>query len=1126
MNDPAEVVAVLSALPAGDRLSTHFLDDGAVARVVERDPTTAELEAGYKEGELVLVLSSPVVLKVVTGNRNQPVANANRFTVATDGQGNAVSAEGDFEGDPQRNFFQIHASAGGATDGHPGRVTLYLDAPDPAPASFIAVPRTGGFPQLSFNRIQGSVGSVVVGSRRFEGYEATYVDVADPHRFGDATFTYDLYLAYTSETVNTPFNVARGTVHVPAALAAVGGQGSAPVVPSGGWSLAQVNEDNRKAENLTLDTSQFSRNLSSGDTTVQAAMETLDAVAGGSGGGTHAVVVNTRAFTAANDGSLIAWWHSGTRWIRTTLTGTAGFIGTAFDAAAATLTLSPVGKMAEILRAFTGGMWNPVAPGPAATTPYVGNVPLAARPAGVPGSIVFAGPAVSDVTPAWPQTQGGQTWIPVRTILSDEHRMTRERIEVVTAEGMVRETVDLDAAAVQSQGRMAPYEWLMVPVTRIGAGEGYRLARLVPFELVRSRLDLVTGMLRDWLIGDADRVAANDRRVVVYDDANDGFALGNPERPSPVAALPEPMVTGRRYITTGPSRLQPVIRINPMGMGANILATATFKVGTEDWQLIRFGPGGPAGYRNQVVLRAPAGSSLGLTSGGPPPFLAVHYGGGEGNLGNVGTDARSMIVGGAPSYVAGTAYDLYLRHSVDPHENEPAAVDVPSGDWTATGPYAVQGTPGAQYDWATQGNTDPVPAGKVPHLAGQEVLRHAFRMPLTTTSASNRFSGPALLDATVDLNDSALDGAEIIVTLDVSIQSSGSSDDLSWESGEPNPTEQDKRFHFSTRVGVETLRRLADYVAKTAGAPTGFLELLELSGYRATTRQGRLFLGVVVEQDVNAAGTGAGALDRPGPFLYWTGAAGAVGAVVAGTVTSHLSRIAGGSASSFTGLPDTPSDYGTEDLPILGRNEAGTAVVWREAPLVGSTSGQGAELARITIPTGVHAAGSLIDADWTVSSEATADGWRATSDRLGNAQQRAERAHRRAAGRPERLRHPGPRGRGGRAQVRGAERALADLEEGTAGRANDGANYSLYYKLSCTIPGGTAGTRALNLEFQRQLTERHADAFRLYGAGRDAILAATEIILYKLIIGGSVPLLENPRFTGSPQAPNPPLPSD
>ena len=143
IEDPEIVKAYLITHP----LSTHDLRDGAVARVAMTTPTDL---SSYKEGELVLDLSTnPVALKVVTGNRDQPVANANRFTVETDEQGNAVSAQGDFENDPNHRYFQIHVAPGDGTSLHPGKVTLYLEPPSTPPATFIGRPVTGWLPRTT-----------------------------------------------------------------------------------------------------------------------------------------------------------------------------------------------------------------------------------------------------------------------------------------------------------------------------------------------------------------------------------------------------------------------------------------------------------------------------------------------------------------------------------------------------------------------------------------------------------------------------------------------------------------------------------------------------------------------------------------------------------------------------------------------------------------------------------------------------------------------------------------------------------------------------------------------------------------------------------------------------------------
>ena len=69
----------------------------------------------------------------------------------------------------------------------------------------------------------------------------------------------------------------------------------------------------------------------------------------------------------------------------------------------------------------------------------------------------------------------------------------------------------------------------------------------------------------------------------------------------------------------------------------------------------------------------------------------------------------------------------------------------------------------------------------------------------------------------------------------------------------------------------------------------------------------------------------------------------------------------------------------------------------------------------------------------------------------------------------------------------------------TGRRQDTGGNFSVYFKLSFTPYGPTPNNqvRAINAEYQRQLSGRHRDALRLYGAGGIALLANTKLKLYE-----------------------------
>ena len=425
------------------------------------------------------------------------------------------------------------------------------------------------------------------------------------------------------------------------------------------------------------------------------------------------------------------------------------------------------------------------------------------------------------------------------------------------------------------------------------------------------------------------------------------------------------------------------------------------------------------------------------------------------------------------------------------------------------------------------------------------MFSHSFRFALNRTDQSPRMSAPALLDASIDLDDPDLAGAEILFTIDGLVEDSRavSPGGISWEDDEARPDDVDRRFHYSTRLSIAALERQASYVAKTTGAPTGAIVLLEQGAYRSTTRQGRLFVAAIHEEDRNAAGTGAGDLDRPGVFVWWTGEAGSRGAVVSGTITAHLSRVAGGSASTLLQLPDTPSAYGNAgqvlatnstrtgtiwanagtgqgsstftgliDTPsaytgeggkYLAVNSGATAVEFVDAPSGGAATGggKGRKIAETTLPTGVQSAGTFLSQTWTIESDFTSD-YSSSSGRLFV---------------PRCIDHPGwvvevlvgtetaacswiP-SNALNTQTYTARDSGGDTYQIIANRYYDGGNYQQIYRMGCTVFGGTAGNRAINLRFQRQQTSSHADAFDVFGGGQDALLANTKIVMYEWIPG-------------------------
>ena len=157
---------------------------------------------------------------------------------------------------------------------------------------------------------------------------------------------------------------------------------------------------------------------------------------------------------------------------------------------------------------------------------------------------------------------------------------------------------------------------------------------------------------------------------------------------------------------------------------------------------------------------------------------------------------------------------------------------------------------------------------------------------------------------------------------------------------------------------------------------------------------------------------------------------------------------------------------------------------WKDVPDGG---GKGRKIAECRLPTRGIAAGSQIGVTWNIESDFTSDYTTSSSTLFV----------------PKCLDHPGWLvevlvG----SQVASCSWVASSALFPDGSRSNAGGNLSQQYKLGCTVFGGTAGTRAVNMEFQRQLTERHRDSFRLYGADQGVILANTKIVFYEWLAKG------------------------
>ena len=1185
LEDPADALHYLQGLTGDHRMSTHVLKDGALARVVETTPTDL---SGYADGELVLDISTnPVSLKVVTSSRDQPVADANRFTVSTDEQGNGVAAQGDFDPNPGTNYFQIHVSPGDGTAAHKGRVTLYLDTPgDTPPASFIGRPVSAGFPVLDdtgsntkFTRIPGALGSITVGSRRYQGYQADFVD-ANLHRFGDATFSYDLFTRYASATDNDPLNVNTGTVHIPAALADVGGSGGGVQVPVGGWPLSQVAAENRRAARITVDASGFTGNLSTGDTDVQAALETLD-------GGAAGRPVRIAAADAATEAGQVPVWTAASKWIASKIGGAADAIGVSD-----TLGLSLIGKLLEIYNAFSGGSWSNVA-GTPANAPAVASVPLAVRPVGVLGTWVFTNYA-SNVSPAWPQTLGGQTWIVVRTPSDTDFREERFRVAVVESDGTtVVSSFNLDDDAVSLVGSAAGFHYYRVDVSRIGAGEGYRVQQLMPFAPVRSRLDLVTSMLRDFV--PTGRSEASSGRVVIWDWATRGFILGRTQvRPRlALRVLHDGAGFGRSipasatdyYFGSGFDRFD-----NAQGNAALDFDNADDSVGVIQYEGtltlsgksstgISFATAAQAvdtvevtGFALASKVKDSTAFSLTARNGVRIAVVPLYNSGAL--MGEIWVYLAKNANNEAGLYkywsgsVAGQSFTVSADEDVVFEANDGTSTGGASAlvDLTDTPP--ALGTAGQLLATnagrtATEWVDRPTGGGGSSTLLGLTDVT-----PSTYTGQGGKHvavntgeTGVEFVDAPTGgggggsapmLSSTAL--ATGTANTDLATTAAGvwsHADNAAWKTLLTSPA------ITSAQAGVITVEAILR--GEVVEDPSGGGDRVYVE-----TKIVRVRNSVATAIDWNILyvrnnGQGAAVFNQATQVLEEELAcpheaqAGDVFRVEARIITqanavrtmrftagdTKLLIVSGGGggatsggASSFTDLDDTPGALGTAGQ-VVQVNAARTALEFgtpsAPAPPDASTTvkgiieiadtteadtgtaddkamtpelvqrrldnltlgGKGRKIAETTLPIGVQAIGTQVTLTWAIESDFTGDYSQGANTLFA----------------PRCIDHPG-----WLVEVMvGTEIASCSwitsnaLDDG-GGRRDSAVNYAQYYKLSCQVQLTTnpaSQVRAVNMEFQRQLSQRARDndAFRIYGAGGQALLANTKIVVYEWVSG-------------------------
>ena len=192
-------------------------------------------------------------------------------------------------------------------------------------------------------------------------------------------------------------------------------------------------------------------------------------------------------------------------------------------------------------------------------------------------------------------------------------------------------------------------------------------------------------------------------------------------------------------------------------------------------------------------------------------------------------------------------------------------------------------------------------------------------------------------------------------------------------------------------------------------------------------------------------------------------------------------------ANQFTGLRDTPNSYSGQAGRIPVVNDGETALEFIDE---GTRNPRGAVIAKCTIPAGgpwnpTTPNPTTLAVGWTVETDALAEGWSVSGNDLLTPSD------------PFPVTFLGFFYEVHVGSVLADRKVISTGVQGSAGRSNTDPNYSTGLKVKCTPYGGAAGTRAVNLEYQQQLTERHRDAFRFYGAGQSAILANTVFTLYK-----------------------------
>ena len=280
------------------------------------------------------------------------------------------------------------------------------------------------------------------------------------------------------------------------------------------------------------------------------------------------------------------------------------------------------------------------------------------------------------------------------------------------------------------------------------------------------------------------------------------------------------------------------------------------------------------------------------------------------------------------------------------------------------------------------------------------------------------------------------------------------------------------------------------YVAKNAANAMGRYKWHD--GSTGTSSYNVAFPNTRVEVEANDS-TGGGSESFIGltdtPSAY-TGEGGKLVGVNAGATALEFVNAPSG---TFSGLTDTPSSYTGNAGKIPQVNAGETALEYLTPPMsvAGRVGGKGRKIATSgNLPAQVIAAGTTINMTWVIESAFTSE-YSTSGGRLFV---------------PRCVDHPG----WFIDVMVGSEAAScswvpSNALEPTNNQSYAGANFQQVYRLGCTVYGGTAGNRAINMRFQRQQTSSHLDAFDFYGGGQAAILANTKVVIYEWSPGqGSV----------------------